>query len=80
MEETLQICTQESLKAGFNSRFKIFQGDISLEESRKNLIQSKIDAFGDFHGLINSAVIALKERRKILEMKEDSFDIFYHFT
>lgn len=73
-EETNQLCREESIKAGFNSRFKIFQGDISLKDDRKNLIASVVSAYGDFHGLVNNAGVAPKERKDILEMGEVSFD------
>lgn len=73
-EETLQLCKNASLEAGHSSRFQIFQGDISSPISRKNLLDNVLSYFGDFHGLVNNAGVAPKERRDLLEMSEESFD------
>ncbi|MGL1893836.1 MAG: 3-ketoacyl-ACP reductase [Spirochaetaceae bacterium] len=73
-EETKILCIEESAKSGQSGRFQIFQGDISLADSRKNLIDNVLIHFGDIHGLVNNAGIAPKERIDLLEMGEDSFD------
>jgi len=73
-EETVRLCAQAAGENGHSSRFEAFSGDISAAESRKNLLDSVLNHFGDLHGLVNNAGIAPAERRDILEMTEDSFD------
>lgn len=73
-EETKILCIEEAAKSRQSGRFQIFQGDISLDKSRKNLIENILIHFGDIHGLVNNAGIAPKERMDLLNMSEDSFD------
>lgn len=72
--DTKQLCIDKAINAGFNSRFEIFQGDISIDSSRKELVKSVIEYFGDIHGLVNNAGISPKKRDDLLDMSEDSFD------
>ena len=72
--ETLELCRQASSTAGYSGRFEAFQGDISINQSRKKLLEDVLSCYGDIHGLVNNAGIAPKERKDILEMTEASFD------
>lgn len=71
-EETLALCRRAA--EGGPGRFALFQGDISLREDRRRLLDEVREEMGEIHGLVNNAGIAPKERRDILDMEEDSFD------
>ncbi|MDA3809833.1 MAG: 3-ketoacyl-ACP reductase [Spirochaetaceae bacterium] len=71
-EETQKLC--ESVSIDKLQKFGIFQSDISLDTSRRSLIENVLQYFGDFHGLINNAGVAPMERKDVLDMSEDSFD------
>ena len=71
-DESLRLCREAA--ASPDQDFAAFQGDISNAAHRKALIKDIISHFGDFHGLINNAGVAPKERLDLLEMKEESFD------
>ncbi len=70
--ETLALCRERAQSE--DQVFKAFQADISIREHRTRLLQEVIEGFGDFHGLINNAGVAPKERLDLLEMGEESFD------
>ncbi len=70
--ETLELCLEKALDS--DQVFKAFQADISIKEDRSRLLEEVIDAFGDFHSLVNNAGVAPKERLDLLEMSEESFD------
>ena len=70
--ETLELCREKALDS--DQVFKAFQADISIKEDRSRLLEEVIDAFGDFHSLVNNAGVAPKERLDLLEMSEESFD------
>ena len=50
------------------------QGDVSLTESRKKIVEQVKAHFGKLHILVNNAGVAPKERKDILETTEESFD------
>jgi len=50
------------------------QGDVSLTEERKKIIDQVKNHFGKLHVLVNNAGVAPKERKDILETTEESFD------
>ncbi len=50
------------------------QGDVSLANDRKKILQQVKQHFGKLHVLVNNAGVAPKERRDILETTEESFD------
>ena len=50
------------------------QGDVSLTENRKKIIDQVKGHFGKLHVLVNNAGVAPKERKDILETTEESFD------
>ncbi|MFI5130816.1 MAG: 3-ketoacyl-ACP reductase [Chitinophagales bacterium] len=50
------------------------QGDVSLTEDRKKIIEQVKKHFGKLHVLVNNAGVAPKERKDILETSEESFD------
>jgi NAD(P)-dependent dehydrogenase (short-subunit alcohol dehydrogenase family) len=50
------------------------QGDVSLANDRKKILQQVKEHFGKLHVLVNNAGVAPKERRDILETTEESFD------
>ena len=50
------------------------QGDVSLTENRKKIIEQVKAHFGKLHVLVNNAGVAPKERKDILETTEESFD------
>ena len=50
------------------------QGDVSLTENRKKLIEQVKEHFGKLNVLVNNAGVAPKERKDILETTEESFD------
>lgn len=50
------------------------QGNLSVSEDRKRIIEKVSDHFGMLNVLVNNAGIAPKERRDILETTEESFD------
>ena len=50
------------------------QGDVSLTDDRKKIIEQVKKHFGKLHVLVNNAGIAPKERKDILETTEESFD------
>jgi len=50
------------------------QGDVSLTEDRKKIINQVKKHFGKLHVLVNNAGVAPKERKDILETSEESFD------
>ncbi len=50
------------------------QGDVSLTEDRKKIIEQVREHFGKLHVLVNNAGVAPKERKDILETTEESFD------
>jgi len=50
------------------------QGDVSLTDDRKKIIEEVKNHFGKLHVLVNNAGIAPKERKDILETSEESFD------
>ena len=71
-DETLRLCREAAVNP--DQEFAAFQGDISNSNDRKALIKNVRTRFGDFHGLINNAGVAPKERLDLLDMKEESFD------
>lgn len=71
-EETLQLCRQAASEE--NQEFEAFRGDISDSDSRETLLNDVTARFGDFHGLVNNAGVAPRERMDLLEMTEESFD------
>lgn len=73
-KETRRLCLKASIEMGFKCRFKIFQGDITFEDSTKKLISEVIDSFGDFHGLVNNAGVSPNQRKDLLDMSTESFD------
>ena len=50
------------------------QGDVSLTDDRKKIIEKVKKHFGKLHVLVNNAGVAPKERKDILETTEESFD------
>ena len=50
------------------------QGDVSLTDDRKKIIEQVKKHFGKLHVLVNNAGVAPKERKDILETTEESFD------
>jgi NAD(P)-dependent dehydrogenase (short-subunit alcohol dehydrogenase family) len=50
------------------------QGDVSLTDGRKKIIEQVQKHFGKLHVLVNNAGVAPKERKDILETSEESFD------
>ena len=50
------------------------QGDVSLTENRKKIVEQVKAHFGKLHVLVNNAGIAPKERKDVLETTEESFD------
>lgn len=50
------------------------QGDVSLTEDRKRIIEAVKKHFGKLNVLVNNAGVAPKERKDILETSEESFD------
>jgi NAD(P)-dependent dehydrogenase (short-subunit alcohol dehydrogenase family) len=50
------------------------QGDVSLTEDRKKIIEQVKKHFGKLHVLVNNAGVAPKERKDLLETSEESFD------
>ena len=50
------------------------QGDVSLTEDRKKIVEQIKKHFGKLHVLVNNAGVAPKERKDILETTEESFD------
>ena len=50
------------------------QGDVSLTDDRKKIVEQVKNHFGKLHVLVNNAGVAPKERKDILETTEESFD------
>src|SRR4030095_7543824 len=50
------------------------EGDVSLTDDRKKIIEQVKKHFGKLHVLVNNAGVAPKERKDILETTEESFD------
>src|SRR6186713_1391777 len=50
------------------------QGDVSLTEDRKKIVEQVKKHFGKLHVLVNNAGVAPKERKDILDATEESFD------
>ena len=50
------------------------QGDVSLTEDRKKIVEQVKKHFGKLNVLVNNAGVAPKERKDILETSEESFD------
>ena len=50
------------------------QGDVSLTDDRKKIVEQVKKHFGKLHVLVNNAGVAPKERKDILETTEESFD------
>ena len=63
----------ESIKA-FGVDVIYCQGDISLTEDRKKILQRVRDHYNKLNILVNNAGIAPKERRDVLSTTEESFD------
>jgi 3-oxoacyl-[acyl-carrier protein] reductase len=70
--ESLQDVLQNLRDSG--SEVLYCQGDIGSSADREKMIQQVKDHFGNLHVLVNNAGIAPKERRDILDMREESFD------
>src|SRR6185503_8721021 len=47
------------------------QGDVSLTENRKKIVEEVKEHFGKLHVLVNNAGVAPKERKDILETSEE---------
>ncbi|MEN8116459.1 MAG: 3-ketoacyl-ACP reductase [Bacteroidota bacterium] len=50
------------------------RGDVSKKEDRENILQTVVAEFGQLNVLVNNAGIAPKERKDILEVKEENYD------
>ena len=71
-EKAVADALQELRNAGADVLY--CQGDVSLTESRKKIIEQVKEHFGKLHILVNNAGVAPKERKDILETTEESFD------
>lgn len=60
--------------AVFDGKVKYVSGDLSKEESRKELLAFTLENFGRVDVLVNVAGVAPKVRADILEMTEESYD------
>ena len=71
-EKAVADILQELRNAGADVLY--CQGDVSLTDKRKKIIQQVKEHFGKLHVLVNNAGVAPKERKDILETTEESFD------
>jgi NAD(P)-dependent dehydrogenase (short-subunit alcohol dehydrogenase family) len=71
-EKAVADALQELRNAGADVLY--CQGDVSLTESRKKIIEQVKEHFGRLHVLVNNAGVAPKERKDILETTEECFD------
>lgn len=67
-QEGLSACESNGAKTLF------IQSDISLAESRKNIVAEIRKTFGRLNVLVNNAGVAPKVRADLLEASEESFD------
>ncbi len=73
-DETKVLCQQLAEEKDTRGRFETFQCDIANSFDRDNLLDKVLASFGRIDGLVNSAGVAPKERRDLLDMTEESFD------
>ena len=71
-EKEVTDAIQELRNAGADVLY--CQGDVSLTNDRKKIIEQVEKHYGKLHVLINNAGVAPKERKDILETSEESFD------
>ena len=71
-EKSITDDMQELRNAGADVLY--CQGDVSLTDDRKKIVEQVKKHFGKLHVLINNAGVAPKERKDILETEEESFD------
>jgi len=71
-EKAVDDALLELRKAGADVLY--CQGDVSLADDRKKIIEQVKQHFGKLHVLVNNAGVAPKERKDILETSEESFD------
>lgn len=67
-KKSLALCRKEGIEAHF------FQGDISSDKDREELITKIKAAFGRLDILVNNAGVAPEKREDMLQMSEESFD------
>lgn len=72
-EESAVTETLDELRS-FGVKVIYCQGDISVENSRKSIVEKVRKEFGQLNVLINNAGVAPKERNDILKATEESFD------
>lgn len=73
IEENLVKENLDKIKA-FNNPFLYIKGDITKEESRKEVLEKIINKFGRIDVLVNNAGVAPRVRKDMLKTTEESFD------
>jgi 3-oxoacyl-[acyl-carrier protein] reductase len=72
--QTETDCLCQASQAGFSIRAEIRQADISVAQSRSDLLEFCRQQFGRLDLLVNNAGVAPQTRADLLETEESSFD------